>query len=154
MTSSINTDQSTSQAPDKLTVFYNGSCSICGPEVAYYRQCAETDEADISFEDVAHPSSELYERVDYLKRFHVRQGEIEYSGIEAFIMLWRQLPQFRWLARLVSLPIIRPVGAVIYDHVLAPLLYWRFRRQQDRNRPPQANQENGRADNQHKSVDQ
>ena len=64
------------------------------------------------------------------KRLHVlHQGRI-IAGIPAFLVLWRQMPRYRWLARIVALPGVHWLASKTYDHVLAPLIYrWHLRRQ-------------------------
>ena len=114
----------------EMTVLFNGACSICGPEVAFYQRCAEADGADINFENIADPSNALTEEEQYYKRFHVRRDGVEYSGVTAFILVWQRLSKFRWLARLVSLPLVLPIANIVYDRILAPLVYWRFKRRQ------------------------
>jgi hypothetical protein len=58
------------------------------------------------------------------------------SGIPAFLVLWAQMPKYRWLAKTVSLPGVKQIASVIYDYVLAPAIYrWhihRLRRQTSR----------------------
>ncbi len=152
----MSTDRQTQNAPpaSDMTVLYNGACSICGPEVDFYQRCAVHDGVDITFENVADATSMLNDQTQYFKRFHVRSGGVEYSGVAAFILLWQRLHKFKWLARLVSLPLILPMAHIVYDHILAPLLYWRFKRRQAQSHLPQASQERGHAGNPHKSADQ
>jgi molybdopterin biosynthesis enzyme len=58
----------------------------------------------------------------------LRDGELT-SGIPAFLVLWREMPRYRWLAKIVGLPGLRQAASVTYDHVLAPLIYrWHLRR--------------------------
>ena len=54
------------------------------------------------------------------------------GGVEAFLAIWRALPRYRWLARLVSLPGLRGVVEVVYERFLAPWLYRRHMRRQAR----------------------
>ena len=67
-------------------------------------------------------------RDDMLRRLHIRKGDIWYSGVDAFIHLWAEVPGFNWLARLVGLPPVRMIAVPVYDHVLAPWLYRRHLR--------------------------
>ena len=51
------------------------------------------------------------------------------SGIPAFLVLWAQMPRYRWLGRIVGLPGIRQIASALYDFVLAPFIYrWHLRR--------------------------
>jgi hypothetical protein len=42
----------------------------------------------------------------------------------AIIALWLKMPGYGRLARIFSWPIIRPAAVVLYDHVIAPTLFW------------------------------
>lgn len=62
-------------------------------------------------------------RDEAAQRLYVlKDGQLT-SGIPAFIVLWQEMPRYRWLARIVSLPGIHWLASKTYDHVLAPLIY-------------------------------
>jgi predicted DCC family thiol-disulfide oxidoreductase YuxK len=70
---------------------------------------------------------------DAAQRLHVRKDGTVYGGIPAFIVLWQEIPQMRWLARIVALPGINWAAVKVYDHILAPLLYrWHVSRERRR----------------------
>ena len=120
----------TSTETDKMVVFYNGGCSICAPEVRYYERLAiDNHIPDIIFEDVSGQVALGQRDLIYLKRFHVQEKGTLYSGVDAFLILWRRLPRFSYLARFVALPGIYTIARIIYDRVLAPLLFARYQRQ-------------------------
>ncbi len=124
------TDVNISTETDKMIVFYNGGCSICAPEVRYYERLAiDNDIPDIIFEDVSGQVAQGQRDLIYLKRFHVQEKGSLYSGVDAFLILWRRLPRFSYLARFVAMPGIYTIAKLIYDHVLAPLLFARYQRQ-------------------------
>jgi predicted DCC family thiol-disulfide oxidoreductase YuxK len=98
-----------------LSVYYDGGCPLCRAEIDHYRR---SDSADrLAFIDVARgaPAPELgsdLDREDALRRFHVRTADGRLiSGAAAFAQIWRALPRWRWLGRLVDLRIlgVRPV---------------------------------------------
>ena len=66
------------------------------------------------------------------KRLHVLQEGKLVGGVDAFVILWGEMPRFRWLARLVALPGINPTAVLIYDRILAPLLFGMHKRRQAR----------------------
>jgi predicted DCC family thiol-disulfide oxidoreductase YuxK len=112
------------------TVIYNASCPICSREVEGYRRYAEARALPLAFRDM--DSADLARwgltPQDAARRLHViRDGRL-HAGVSAFVMLWSEMPRFRWLARLVSLPVIRPLAEVVYERALAPLLYLMHRR--------------------------
>ena len=90
----------------KLRVFYDGACPMCQKEIAVYRR-ADTAGA-IDWLDVSMDTSgEVLPlpRELLLARFHVQTpiGEL-ISGARGFIALWREVPGWRGLARVCSLP--------------------------------------------------
>ena len=62
---------------------------------------------------------------DAKKRLHVRVpgGQVK-VGVDAFLALWAQMPIYKFLGHLVSIPGIYHLATVVYNHVLAPLLFW------------------------------
>ena len=111
-------------------VLYNGACPICSTEVEGYKRSAEKRGLPIVFQDLNAADLAVWgvDADQAARRFHVaKNGEI-LDGLPAFAALWEDLPNLRWLARLMRLPVIRPLGAVVYDRVLAPALYALHRR--------------------------
>ena len=115
---------------EKLEVVYNGNCPVCSTEVAVYRKHAEAAALPIRFSDLnATDLGRLGLTPEQAaKRFHVLdQGEL-LSGVPAFLVLWRTIPRYRWVARIVGLPGIRHLAVLAYDHIAAPILYGMHRR--------------------------
>lgn len=98
-----------------LRIYYDGGCPLCRAEIDHYRRCQGADRLD--FVDVGHgaPAPDLgagLDRGTALARFHVRDADGQLvSGAAAFARLWRALPGWRWLGRLVDLRIfgVRPI---------------------------------------------
>ncbi len=117
----------------KIQIFYNGSCSICAPEIKMYKKLVthkrRTKGSPLDFVDISVSVTEGFRQEDMLKRLHAKlpNGEI-ISGVPAFITLWRQVPGFKGLAFLISLPFIKYLAIKLYDHILAPTLYKRYTR--------------------------
>ena len=108
-------------------VLYNARCPVCRAEIDHYRSYAEARGLPIAFHDLN--SAELASwgigADAAAKRLHVRsEGRIR-SGVAAFIALWRAMPRYAWLARIVALPGLRQAAGLIYERVLAPRLYAR-----------------------------
>ena len=115
---------------DETRVLYNGQCPVCSTEIAHYSKTARANDLPIRFDDLHSDALDHYglDADTAARRLHVwHQGQL-FVGVDAFIVLWRQLPRFRLLARVVALPGVRHVAAVIYDHILAPALYKRHLR--------------------------
>jgi predicted DCC family thiol-disulfide oxidoreductase YuxK len=119
-------------APD---VYYNGDCPVCSAEMGHYAaRCASTETA-VRFVNACQQPNELaqyglfrdhLERRLYLK---TADGRV-YSGIEALVLLWRRMPGYGWLGRLIGSRALKPLAEVLYDHAVSPALYrWARHRQ-------------------------
>ncbi|UWR21650.1 thiol-disulfide oxidoreductase DCC family protein [Sulfitobacter sp. S190] len=120
---------------EKTEILYNASCPICSSEVDQYAKMSERQALPIRYDDLSDPEVLAdwgISRDDAARRFHVRKNGQTYGGIPAFVVLWRDLPQMRWLARIVSLPVIYQLACVVYDYAAAPLLYWLHKRRERR----------------------
>ncbi len=124
-------------------VLFNGACPVCSREINHYRKLSRKQALAIrydSLEEAAHLSDWGLSAESAAKRLHVRKDGKIYAGVPAFVALWQEIPQMRWLARAVSLPGVMGVTSVLYDHILAPALYrwhvWRLARDGGVN-PPQ-----------------
>lgn len=87
-------------------VLFDGSCPLCRREIALYKDLKADGEmqwVDISACTYAAPSGLSKETL--MRRFHVvtPKGEV-LSGAAGFVHVWKQLPGWRWLARLARLP--------------------------------------------------
>ena len=116
-------------------VLYNAECPVCNFEISHYAGYAAREGLPIRFDDLNGAGREAWglSADQAARRLYVlHEGQLT-SGIPAFLVLWRQMPRYRWLARVVGLPGVRQVAGLVYDHVLAPLIYrWHLRRQASR----------------------
>jgi len=113
-------------------VLYNADCPVCRFEIDHYASYAQREALAIRFDDLngAERSRWDIDPEDAARRLHVRKDGQIYAGIPAFIVLWQDMPRYRWLARLVALPGVHWAACKVYDHVLAPALFaWHKRRQ-------------------------
>lgn len=126
-----NTEQPV-RPPVATEVLYNAACPVCRKEIDHYAHISARDALPIGYDDLN--DATLLARwgldaEDAAKRLHVRKDGHLLSGIPAFIVLWEDIPQYRWLARVVRTPGINQLATWTYDLVLAPLLYrWHLRR--------------------------
>lgn len=119
-----------------LEVLVNAQCPVCRIEVQAYARHARAQGVPMRLDDLNGDACADWglDPDTAARRLHVRhQGQLT-TGIAAFLVLWAHLPRYRWLARVVGLPVIRPLAEIVYDRVLAPALYrWHLRRK-DRTR--------------------
>ena len=115
----------------KTSVLFNANCPVCNFEIQHYAQYAVANDLPIRFDDLNSGARDQwgFDADTAARRLYVlHEGRLT-SGIAAFLVLWAQMPRYRWLARVVGLPGIRQVASAAYDHVLAPVIYrWHLRR--------------------------
>jgi predicted DCC family thiol-disulfide oxidoreductase YuxK len=110
-----------------ITVFYDGKCGLCSKEINHYRKIAPAGIFD--WQDVTKSADELKkEGISLhkgLKLLHAKDnnGGI-HVGVDAFILIWKQLKRWHVLAILFGFPIIRQIANGIY-RIFAS---WRFTR--------------------------
>lgn len=110
-----------------IIVYYDGKCGLCAKEINYYRRIAPSGLFD--WQDITQHQDDLISSgislVDGLKLLHAKdsRGQI-HVGLDAFILIWRQLRRWRVLAGLINLPIIRQVANRVY----ISFAEWRFKR--------------------------
>lgn len=123
---------------EKTKVLYNASCALCSREIDHYERLSQAQALAIQYDDL-NDGTRLAEwgltPDQAARRLHLRKDGQVYAGIPAFIVLWQEIPQMKWLARIVSLPGVHGLACLTYDHLLAPALYrWHLRRQRRRRR--------------------
>jgi predicted DCC family thiol-disulfide oxidoreductase YuxK len=113
------------------SVLYNASCPICNFEISHYAKYAGDAGLPIRFDDLNSDAREKW-AIDSdraARRLYVLHNGVLTSGIPAFLVLWAQMPRYKWLARLIGLPVVKQIASAAYDHVLAPAIYrWHLRR--------------------------
>ena len=109
----------------KTTVLYNASCPVCNFEIQHYARYADRTGLPIRFDDL-NSDARVHWGLDAdaaAKRLYVLHEGKLFSGIPAFLVLWAQMPRYRWLAWTFGLPGIFQSVCCIYDCVLAPVIY-------------------------------
>jgi len=115
----------------KTSVLYNANCPVCNFEIQHYAQYADANDLPIRFDDLNSEARAQWglDADTAARRLYVLHDNTLTSGIPAFLVLWAQMPKYRWLGRIVGLPGIKQVACALYDFVLAPIIYrWHLRR--------------------------
>jgi predicted DCC family thiol-disulfide oxidoreductase YuxK len=111
----------------KAIMFFDGGCPLCRREVAHYRFLDRRNR--VGWIDISREADLLLQcgidRDAAMRRLHAldERGRVV-SGISAFVVVWRQLPLYRYLAWFVERFDLVPLLERIYVRFAA----WRFRR--------------------------
>ena len=109
----------------ETTVLFNANCPVCNFEIGRYASYAGGQGLPIRFDDLNSDALGCWglDADTAARRLYVlHQGQLT-SGIPAFLVLWAQMPRYRWLGRIVGLPGFRQIATVLYDKLLAPGIY-------------------------------
>ena len=112
-------------------ILYNAECPVCSFEIDHYAAYSHKNDLPLEFEDLNQCDLSFWSLTadQAARRLYVSdQGKLV-SGIPAFLVLWQKMPRYRPLAFFVGLPVIRQLAVLIYDFILAPIIYrWHLRR--------------------------
>ena len=106
-----------------MKVYFNNSCKICKAEIDLYKKekIDEIDWVDITDNELAEKETSKDNR-QLLRRLHVKDGEKVFDGAEAFLLLWKKMPKYKFLYNFFKLPIIFNIFSVVYE-IVAFFLY-------------------------------
>uniref|UniRef100_A0A0Q9YGG6 Thiol-disulfide oxidoreductase n=1 Tax=Candidatus Berkiella cookevillensis TaxID=437022 RepID=A0A0Q9YGG6_9GAMM len=110
-----------------ITVFYDGKCGLCSKEINHYRKIAP--EGIFDWQDITESADDLKKEgvslSDGLKLLHAKDhtGQL-HIGVDAFILISKQLKRWRILSTIIGLPIIRQIANLVYR----AFANWRFKR--------------------------
>tara|TARA_B100001121_G_scaffold204813_1_gene179209 strand:+ start:491 stop:838 length:348 start_codon:yes stop_codon:yes gene_type:complete len=112
-----------------MKIFFNNSCSICRSEINVYKKqgIKHLEWVDITNNKNAENDTQKTSK-ELLRRLHVKQNGKTYSGAKAFIILWGNIPKFKLLGKILSIPIIFNIFSFTYE-VAAFFLYIKNRNQ-------------------------
>ena len=111
----------------RQSVYYNGACPVCRIEMSHYSRRREARAVPVRFVDTSIKYDDLAEyglRREHLqRRLYLKSPNGQMlSGVAALVSLWAQTRGYQWLSKVVSLPIVRPITEILYDHVAVPIL--------------------------------
>jgi len=100
-----------------LSVFYDDRCKICSKEINFYKKIAPKN--SLNWLGISSSKLDLklanIKLVDALLYLHVKDSEGNfYIGVDAFIVIWKKLPYFKYLNLIISLPIIYSLVKYLY----------------------------------------
>jgi predicted DCC family thiol-disulfide oxidoreductase YuxK len=112
-----------------MKVYFNNSCKICKAEIDLYKKekIQEIDWVDITNNDQAIKETSK-DNKELLRRLHVKEGEKITEGAEAFLILWKKMPKYKFLYNFFKLPIIFNFFSFFYE-IIAFFLYLKNKKQ-------------------------
>ena len=112
-----------------MKVYFNNSCKICKAEIDLYKKekIQEIDWVDIT-NNYAAEKETFRNSKELLRRLHVKDGEKVVQGAEAFLLLWKKIPKYRFLYKILKLPIIFNLFSIFYE-IVAFFLYLKNKKQ-------------------------
>jgi predicted DCC family thiol-disulfide oxidoreductase YuxK len=112
-----------------VKVYFNNSCNICRAEINLYKK---QDVKDIEWIDITNNKSAEIETQKndkaLLRRLHVMNDGEVIVGAEAFILVWKKIPKYKFLYTFFKLPIIFRLFSLSYE-IIAFLLYLKNKNQ-------------------------
>ncbi|MFL2897127.1 MAG: DCC1-like thiol-disulfide oxidoreductase family protein [Candidatus Pelagibacter sp.] len=112
-----------------MKVYFNNSCKICKAEIDLYKKekIDEIDWVDITDNELAEKETSK-DRKQLLRRLHIKDGEKVLGGAEAFLLLWKKMPKYKFLYNFFKLPIIFNAFSIVYE-IVAFFLYLKNKKQ-------------------------
>ena len=112
-----------------MKVYFNNSCKICKAEIDLYKKekINEINWVDITNNDLAEKETSKDSK-QLLRRLHIKDGEKVLDGAEAFLLLWKKMPKYKFLYNFFKLPVIFNIFSVVYE-IVAFFLYLKNRKQ-------------------------
>ena len=112
-----------------MKVYFNNSCKICKAEIYLYKKekIDEIDWVDITDNELAEKETSKDSK-QLLRRLHIKDGEKVLGGAEAFLLLWKKMPKYKFLYKFFKLPIIFNIFSVVYE-IVAFFLYLKNKKQ-------------------------
>ena len=112
-----------------MKVYYNESCSICRAEINLYKKqnIEEIDWVDIT-NNIAAENETSKDDKTLLRRLHVIKDGKVFEGAEAFLLVWKKIPKYKFLYKFFKLPIIFTLFNFAYE-IIAYFLYLKNKKQ-------------------------
>ena len=112
-----------------MKVYFNNSCKICKAEIDIYKKqkIQEIDWVDIT-NNISAEKETLKSDKELLRRLHVKDNEKVFEGAEAFLLLWKRMPKYRFLYNFFKLPIVFNIFSIVYE-IIAFFLYLKNKKQ-------------------------
>ena len=100
-----------------ITVYYDGKCGLCSKEINHYKKISQDNV--FNWLDIAsyphHLNNINVSQHHALLYLHaLDKNNNLYIGVDAFILIWKNLKNWRILSIFISLPVIKQISDIIY----------------------------------------
>ena len=115
-----------------MKVYYNESCNICRAEINLFKKqnIKEIEWVDITNNKVAEKKISRDNKT-LLRRLHVEQDGKVFDGAQAFLLVWKKIPKYKFLYNFCKLPIVFTLFSFVYE-IIAFFLYLKNKKQLSR----------------------
>jgi predicted DCC family thiol-disulfide oxidoreductase YuxK len=116
---------------NSVRVFYNSACPVCNAGITSQKD--KLTICEIQWLDV-HSDVQARENMpDELEAVRERLHAVDengdlHIGIDAFLLIWRNTTSEKWKARLVGLPIVKPISIIAYNNFAKFLYAWNIKK--------------------------
>jgi predicted DCC family thiol-disulfide oxidoreductase YuxK len=112
-----------------MKVYFNNSCNICRAEINLYKKqnIEDIDWVDITNNKLAEIETQKNSKT-LLRRLHIKDGEKIIDGAEAFLLIWKKIPKYRFLYTFLNTPVIFTIFSFFYE-IIAFFLYLKNKKQ-------------------------
>ena len=112
-----------------MKIYFNNSCNICRAEINLYKK---QNIEDIEWVDITdNKSAEIETQKNdkaLLRRLHIKDGEKVIGGAEAFLLVWKKIPKYKFLYTFFKMPFIFTLVSYSYE-IIAYFLYLKNKKQ-------------------------
>ena len=88
-----------------MKVYFNNSCKICRTEINLYKKqnIKDIEWVDITNNKLAEIETQKNAK-NLLRRLHIKDGEKVIGGAEAFLLVWKKIPKYKFLYNFFKAP--------------------------------------------------
>lgn len=110
---------------EETHVLYNANSVICRYEIGHYVEYAGSNGLNIMFHDINRTNLSQWGMTlaDAQSNFHVIQNGKTYKGVPAFLVIWKMMPKYHRLAKLVGHPFMLNPSSWLFDRLIMPMLH-------------------------------
>ena len=112
-----------------MEVYFNNSCRICKAEIDLYKKekVKQINWIDITDNHSARSDTNKNYK-ELLRRLHVKKDGKIFSGADAFLLVWKNIPKYKFLYIFFRLPVIFQIFSIGYE-IIAFFLYLKNKNQ-------------------------